>query len=474
MTGPLEPTPAEQLAVLTRAAGAIVDHGADPRARPVTSSAGDPPFDLAAALGPGGEPVPWAQAVDLCVDLLAEHGVHPTHPRYFGLFNPTPAFGGVVADLLVSAFNPQLAARSHAPAACEVEDELIRFLAGRFGLPTPAGGFFTSGGAEANAAALHLALTLRHPGVAAEGVRALPGRPTVYASAESHLAWLKILHTSGLGRDALRLVPVDEGQRMRPDALRSMLAADREAGAVPVMVVATMGTTSAGAVDPVRALAAVARDAGTVLHVDAAWAGALCLSSRLAQLLDGIGEADSITVDPHKWMSMPLGCGALVTRHPSSLAATYHAATGYMPDPVGAAADPYTHSPQWSRRFRGLGLLLTLLTAGLAGYDRQLTEDVGRGRRLRRRLEDGGWTIVNDTELPVVCVADPAAPDDASHHWAVADAVVASGRAWVSFVSVDGRPAVRACVTSHRTTDDDVDDLVDLLATVRTEVRARR
>ena len=472
---PLEPSLADQREILDHAVAAVVGHAATIGQARVSPGPGEPPVrdriaEVLAAVD-GGATSSWEHALATCVEVL-DDAVHPTHPRYFGLFNPTSALSGVVADLLVSAFNPQLAAWSHAPAACTVEEELIGFLGRRFGLPEPAGGFFTSGGAEANAGALHLALTHRFPEIAESGLRALAGSPTIYASAASHLAWLKIVHTTGLGRRALRLVPVDAGGRLRPDALRSMIEADRDAGAVPALIVATMGATATGAVDPAREISEIAAANHTHMHVDAAWAGALCLSDSSRSLLRGIETADSVTVDPHKWLSMPMGCGALVTRHVAALGSTYHATTSYMPDPVDSAADPYTHSPQWSRRFRGMGLLLALLTAGLDGYDRQLSEDVRLGNVLRDGLVRDGWVLANETALPVVCIVDPYAASSDAHHRAIADAVVANGRAWVSTVSVGERTAIRACITSHRTTEADVGELVTCLRQARDDARS--
>src|ERR671910_2490083 len=150
----------------------------------------------------------------------------------------------------VAGFIPQLAAWSHVPAAVEMEAWTIDYLAGRCGLDGPVGGSFTSGGAEANASALHLALTRAIPDMATAGLAAPGVRPTLYASSESHLAWLKIAHVSGVGRDAVRLVPTDARMRMDPDALRRLMAEDTAAGHRPVLIVGTAGTTSAGVVDP--------------------------------------------------------------------------------------------------------------------------------------------------------------------------------------------------------------------------------
>ena len=422
------------------------------------------------------------EAVDTVVDLLTRYAVHVPHPRYFGLFNPAPAFMGVVADALVAAFNPQLAAFSHAPAAVEIERRLIRFLAGRFGLDVEsATGTFTTGGAEANQTGLLLALTRSFPELSHTGLRGLPGQPVFYASAESHHAWFKIARAAGLGESGLRLIPTDRRLRLDVDSLARAMAEDRAAGRLPFLVAATAGTTSAGAVDPLPAIADLADAEGLHLHVDAAWAGSASLSDRVRPLLAGIELADSVTVDAHKWLSVPMGAGVFVTTHGAALHRTFKVSTAYMPEDNEEAIDPYVTSVQWSRRFIGLKLFLSLLVAGRTGYVRQLERDVQLGDLLRERLTAGGWRIVNDSVLPVVCFTDTPSEDasctpgaDVGRIDRIVDTIVARGRVWLSSTRVHGEPALRACITSHRTTVADLDVLVDELTAARAAVDALR
>lgn len=466
--------PEQQRALLGQAADLVVEHGRSVRSLRVAPDV-DPEevrrhvagFDLER----GGDAGTVVAAV---AGLLESATVLTTHPRYFGLFNPSPLALGVAADLLTAGFNPQLAVWSHAPAAVEIEARVVREVGGWLGLPDACGSF-TTGGAEANATGVLLALQRAFPQVATDGVRVLPGRPLLYASSESHLAWLKIAQQCGLGRGSVRFVPVDGSARLDLAELRRMLAADRAAGGLPFLLVATAGTTSAGVVDPLEDAAALAQHEGLWLHVDAAWAGAAALSAALRPHLRGIERADSVTVDAHKWLSVPMGAGMLLTRHGGRLAEVFDVATAYMPDAVeGTAPDPYRTSMQWSRRAAGLKLFLTLAVHGRSGYAEQLDRDVRLGRRLREAVRGDGWQVLNDTPLPVVCLADPAHAGDGAFHEAVAAAVVSSGAAWVSAVRVAGRPAVRACIISHRTTEDDVDALVSALGETRAALAPRR
>ncbi|MGP4026058.1 pyridoxal phosphate-dependent decarboxylase family protein [Actinomadura sp. 3N407] len=405
--------------------------------------------------------------IDEVAELLRAATVHTTHPRYFGLFNPTPTLMGIIGETLAAAFNPQLAAWSHAPAAAEIEAHLLRFLGGRLGYPPESvAGSFTSGGAEANMTAVLLALTRTWPRYGTEGLRALDGRPVMYASAESHLAWLKIAHATGIGRDAVRLVPTGPGLGLDVPHLARSVAADRANGDLPFLVVATAGTTAAGVIDPLHELADLCGDLGLRLHADAAYGGAAALSDRLRPALSGIERADSITLDAHKWLSVPMGAGALLSTDAEGLAETFRVTTSYMPADVPDTVDPYTSGQQWSRRFMGLKLFLSLAVAGRAGYAEQFEHDARLADDLRGALAATGWDIVNDTPLPVVCFADP---DNGTweHHDAIAHQVVGGGRAWISPVRLDGRAALRACVISHRTTPADVDELVQAVNDAR-------
>ncbi|HET6499765.1 MAG TPA: pyridoxal-dependent decarboxylase [Amycolatopsis sp.] len=477
--GPLDIGAREGSRLLAQAAALVVRHAVEVTGGPVAPTgmsavemrqwlAG---FDFA-------HPCPAEDTLRAVVRGLSESGVHTTHPRYFGLFNPTPTWWGVAGEVLAAGLNPQLAAYSHAPLAVEVERHVLRFLGARLGLPSPVAGGFTTGGTEANLSAVILALTRRFPEYSKSGVRCLPRRPVLYASAESHHSWLKIAHLTGLGRDAVRLVGVDSAHRMDPELLRRMRDTDLAAGAEPFLLVGTAGTTAGGAVDPLPELAALAARWGVHLHVDAAWAGAAALSDRLRPLLAGVEHADSVTIDAHKWLSAPMGAGIFLTPHATSLPAAFQVSTGYMPsdtEDAGGVADPYATSVQWSRRFAGLKVFLALAAVGRAGYAEQIERDTRLGALLAARLADHGWERVNDTPLPVVCVADPEADrlgPDGSQAWhnAVADHVVAGGHAWVSTVRLAGRPAIRLCLTSHRTTAHDIDRAVAALDDARAAV----
>ncbi len=391
--------------------------------------------------------------------------VHVTHPRYFGLFNPGPTFAAQCADRIAAAFNPQLATWTTSPFAVGLERHVIHHVAARAGLPPSASGHFTTGGSEANATALICALTAAHPAFARVGARCFGGQPTLYISREAHLAWIKIAHQTGIGRDAVRLVATDGQGRMCAAALAAQMASDRAEGRVPVLAVGTAGTTGAGMIDPLAACGEASREHGVWFHVDAAWAGAAIASDRLRPALGGIEAADSITIDAHKWFATTMGCGMFLVRDPSVLSQAFGVSTTYMPSNL-EQLDPYVTTIQWSRRFLGVRLFVSLGVAGWAGYAAHVERAVDLAHHIGAELSARGWGVANDSPVAVLCLEPPPGspePQEIVRH------VQASGAAFVSLATFEGRRTIRVCVTHGAATYDDASILVDALETARRE-----
>lgn len=389
-----------------------------------------------------------------------EHGVvHLDHPRYFGLFNPAPNFPSQCADRIAGRFNPQLASSGSSPVPVAMEAHVIRAIAGRAGLPPGSAGHFTVSGSEANGTALICALTRAEPQFAERGVRAFAGPVAVYTSRECQPAWFKIVHQTGVGRAALRLIDTDRGGRMDCDALGAALRRDRSQGQVPVLISATAGTTGGGAVDPLERCARLAREHGAWYHVDAAWGGAALCSERLRGRLAGIEHADSITIDAHKWFATTMGCGMFITRHPAVLTEAFKVAAEFMPSNA-SSIDPYLNSVQWSRRFMGLRLFLSLGTAGWRGYGEHVERASAEVAHIRDRLVALGWTALNDCALAVLCVVPPPGARPIRE---IVRRVLDSGRAWVARSTFAGSEVIRICATHGETTLADVEELVEAL-----------
>jgi glutamate/tyrosine decarboxylase-like PLP-dependent enzyme len=406
-----------------------------------------------------GKPRPLEDLLRWTLERM-EHGiVQMANPRYFGLFNPGASFPAQCADRIAGLFNPQLASSGSSPVPVELERHVIRAVAQRAALGDAATGHFATGGSEANYTALLSALTGAHPKFASDGARAFAGPVKFYTSRDCHIAWLKVAHQAGVGRAALRLIDTDGRGRMDPRALTQAIAADRANGAVPVMVVATAGTTGAGMIDPLHACADITQREHLWYHIDAAWGGAALASNRLRPVLAGIERADSITIDAHKWLATTMGCAIFITRHGHLLSEAFHASTSFMPSSV-SGVDPYLNSVQWSRRFLGLRLFLALASAGWEGLGAHVERSVEVVARVKERLVALGWTVANDSELAVLDAVPPAELGDVRE---LVRRVVAGGRAWVAPTTFEGRDVVRICATNGETSIEDVNALIAAL-----------
>ena len=421
-----------------------------------------------------GAPVALDRLVGELGALLREQTVQVTHPRYFGLFNPSVRRAGIAADALAAGFNLQLAAWSHAPAAAELERLTLRALAAPLGFdPDGTLAHFASGGAEANLAAVLVALAHAFPESGRHGVGGLGVRPAIYVGGEGHHSFVKIARMAGLGTDALREVKVTDRWTLDLADLSTRIESDRAAGWMPLLLVGTAGTTSAGMVDDLPGLAALARAHGAWFHVDAAWGGAASLSPRLRPALAGIERADSVTWDAHKWLSAPMGAGMFFCRHPAAVRRAFATSTAYMPPESEGAEDPYQVTPQWSRRAIGLKVFCTLAELGMEGMRGLVEHQAEMGDRMKAMLRAAGWEVVNDTPLPLACVTHPDARAGRLDLAALVARVLARRRVWVSRTVLAGRlPVVRACITSWRTTAEDLAVLLAELETARAECGA--
>lgn len=398
--------------------------------------------------------VPLVVAMRDVVDMLQSWTLHASHPRYFGLFVPGVHDAGVWGDALAALYNPQLGAWWHAPAANEIERHTLRFLADVIGFECEAA-HFTSGGSEANLTALLAAIATAYPAAVADGVGEGSARGAVYISSQAHHSIQKAVRIAGLGTRVLRVIPCNATHQMDIAALRATVGDDVAAGRTPIMIVGTVGTTTAGAIDDLAAIADVAREGGAWFHVDAAWGGAAAFSEQLQPYLRGIERADSLTWDAHKWLSVPMGAGMFFCRRAGVLRTLFDVEAAYVPEETAEGEDLYLRSLQWSRRFIGLKVFFTLTTIGRGGVAARIERQLDVAEVLRQRLTSAGWVIVNRSPLPVVCFTHPSlVRSDAMPE--IARAVAAGGRAWLSAATLPEGRVLRACITHDDTTPADV------------------
>lgn len=422
--------------------------------------------------------LPLGEVLADVTELLGHGDLHAIHRRYFGLFVPTVGTAGVAGDLLAALANPQLGAWWHAPAANEIEARALEFLCGCVGFDaTTSYATFTSGGSESNLTGVLAALAHRFPGSGADGLASLPRRPAMYASDQAHESLAKVAHVAGLGRSSFRRVRCDGRGRLEVGELARRVEGDWRGGCEPFLVVGTAGTTALGSIDPLGDLAAYCEAEGLWLHVDAAWGGLGLLSSRLRPALAGIERANSVAWDAHKTLPVPMGAGMIFLRGVEGARAAesaFDVRTGYVPETTPGTVDLYRRSLQWSRRFIGLKVFLTLAERGASGLARLVEHQADMAALLRGQLIARGWTVVNDTPLPLVCFSHQALRPSRERVPALLDRVLSTGGVWLSEVRLGAEHHLRACITNHATGPEDVQALVDALVRALREGESSR
>lgn len=415
---------------------------------------------------------------------LFDHSLFNGHPRFFGYITSSPAHIGILGDLLASAVNANVGAWTLGPVATEIEAQTIRWIAELIGYPHGCGGLFVSGGNMANFVGLLAARAsaadwnIRDAGVAEAGAR----RMRVYASAETHTWIQKAADLAGLGTDAIRWIATDDRLRMDTGALRSALSQDREAGDLPLMVVGTAGTVSTGAVDPLVELAAICAETATWFHVDGAYGALAAALPDASPDLRALRLADSVAVDPHKWLYAPLEAGCILVRNPQTLrrAFAYHPAYYHF----GQEATNYVDfGPQNSRGFRALKVWLTLQHVGREGYVRMIGDDIRLSRRLYASVQANpeleaatqALSIATFRYVPADLTPAEAADDEYLNalNKGLLERIQASGDAFVSNAVVRGRFLLRACIVNFHTADEDVDALPGIVVRLGREEHAR-
>ena len=396
---------------------------------------------------------------------MVDKGFHVPSGNYFGLMNPTPTYMGVMAETLVAALNPQLATVKRSQLASKIEHETIRWIGERVGWPGEFNGTFTTGGNEANFSGLALALASKFPNAIEEGVASIAAQPVLYASAEAHHSIDKSAGLLGLGRKALRRIAVNENIQLDPRILQQTVEADLASAKKPFCVVATTGTTNTGAVDDLVALAEICRRYDLWLHVDGAYGGSIIFSDQHRDLLRGVEHADSITIDPHKWMAMPLAAGVILTRHPEMLERTFAVAAPYMPKAAESKGlDNSRISTQWTRRMNSLKLWLTLRVHGRKAYEEHIDRQLNLASHFVEWIKASEhFELAAPQILPIVAFRFKAPSltqqQLAEIHARIVDDVNRDGHRWISETNVNGHSVLRMMVISYLTEERHLRDL---------------
>ena len=417
-----------------------------------------------------------ALLLDRTAQLLFEHSLFNAHPRFFGYITAPAAPIGILADFLAAAVNPNVGAWVLSPAATEIESQAVRWIASFIGYPADCGGLLVSGGNMANLVCF-LAARAAKPGWNARATR------RVYVSAETHTWIQKAADISGLGPTSIRWIPTDPKLRMNVSLLRRQIQADLAAGDVPFMVVGTAGSVSTGAIDPLPDLASLCREYDLWFHVDGAYGGFAAAVPDAPDDLRGLTAADSIAVDPHKWLYAPLEAGCALVRDPEKLRAAFaHHPPYYHFDE--RATNFVDYGPQNSRGFRALKVWLAMRHAGAAGYRRMIADDIRLSRAMADAVSrsDSLQLVTQDLSITTFRYVPPELRerigDEAVERYldavnrALLDRLQRGGEAFVSNAVVSGRYLLRACIVNFNTTQSDIEAVPEIVTRLGRSVDA--
>lgn len=455
----------------------IAEHLAGIRDRPVFQPL---PDDLARQFLSTAAPSDGAAADDILCEFRNTIEPYPFgngHPRFWGWVNSPPAVMGVFADALAAAMNPSCAGGNH--AAIYVERQVLNWFRALLGFPEASMGLLVSGGSMATLTALAVARHVRSGvDVRGDGLRGAPPC-AFYLTSEAHGCARKAIELLGFGSTAIRTIPVGPDFRMDVAALDRALADDHRRGVRPIAVIATAGTTNTGAIDDLDAIASVCRRHGAWLHVDAAYGGPAILTREYAGALRGIALADSVAVDPHKWLFVPVEAGLVFVRDAEEMRTAFSLVPPYLRAAGGVGGLPWfsEYGFQQTRGFRALKVWMTIKQAGLRGLAAAVEENVALARYLSERISgEEDFELMAPPSLSVVCFRYVGRKGDdmflSSFNRALLERLQLGGEAFLTSTELRGRFVLRACIVNYRSRREDVDRLLVAIRALARQVPA--
>jgi len=454
---PLEPDRAEMQAMGRRALDLVADFVDGLPKAPASNLDGADQLPVDLLRPPGEDPGDLDDLLDRFREAAAVV-VETAGPRYMAYVGGGGLFTSALAEMVARAFNRYTTLSSFAPALVAMEESVLRWLCGAFGLPETAGGVTTTGGSLATLIAV---VTARHDRLGDDFAAG-----TMYVTAHTHRCLAKAARLAGLPGDAIRAVPTTPDLRMDPAAAARMIAEDRARGRRPFLVVASAGTTNTGAVDPLGDLARLARTEGLWLHVDAAYGGFFQLTERGRARFAGIEQADSIVLDPHKGLFLPHGTGILLARDPAAVRVA-HAVDGvYLQDldddrPLPDYAEL---GPELTRDYRGLRMWLPLHLHGVGAFRRALDEKLDLAALAHQELAaEPRLELPWPPELSIVAFRLRGDETAEADNQRLLERIIATRRLYLSSTRIDGRQFLRLCIISHRTHREEVEEAVDIV-----------
>ena len=455
-----------------RVADIVAAHLANIRSQPVIASA--PRSDLNAALmsRPPELPTDFESIIATLEQNVFPYHAREPHPGFLAYIPSCPTFPALLGDWLATGYNFFAGVWPVAAGPNEIEMVVLEWIREWMGLDVGASGLLTTGGSAANTTAV---VAARHAAVERGGdIRKL----VVYTSAQAHSSVIRAAWVAGIARHNVRTVDTDRDFRIDVESLRNAIRIDRDKGDEPFLVVANAGTTNTGAVDPIEEIASVCEDDHLWLHVDAAYAGFAALTAEGKRLLGRLDRADSLTLDPHKWLFVPFECGCLMVRDPARLADAFRISPEYLRDvePGEEEVNFADRGVQLTRYSRALKIWMSVSYFGTDVISAAIQDAMDRARLLESLVEASpDFEILSPAQFGIVCFrARPASADDAeldSLNEKINARVVEGGRFLISSTRLNGRFSLRMCTLGYRTTHDDIRNLFETIQRALHELR---
>ncbi len=456
---------------------AIADFYDTIETRPVTKGAS--PQQLQKVIGTRSFPPEGSPPMEIILrakELLFEHSLFNGHPKFHGYITSSPAPIGALADLLAATVNPNVGANILSPMATEIEKQTIRWLAEFIGVSDTCGGILVSGGNMANFTAFLAGRIAKAPkNFKVEGLSQSSQRLMVYCSKATHTWIEKAAVLFGLGTEAIRWIPVDSNDQMNNTLLEESIREDLQNGFKPMMVVGTAGDVSTGAVDDLKSIAAICKKYDLWFHVDGAYGIPAAVVPELKPIFEGIEEADSIALDPHKWLYSPLEAGCTLVKDPNHLIEAFSSHPVYynFSNREPMTQNYYEYGLQNSRGFRALKVWLSLQQLGRSGYVKLISEDIQLSKLLFNLAQQHSELEAVTHHLSITTLryvpADLSMEETQKEEYlnklneTLLNTLQSGGEVFLSNAVVNGKYCLRSCIVNFRTTEKDIEGIIEII-----------
>lgn len=410
------------------------------------------------------------EIVNRASGLLFNHSLFNGHPKFFGYITSSAAPIGALADLLAAAVNPNVGAQILSPVATEIEKQVVKWLGEFIAVPACFDGILVSGGNMANFTAFFAAINAKMPERKKEGNARAVNRPVIYCCRSTHTWIEKAASLSGLGADSFRWIPADSDNRMDIVLLEKSIREDKANNLRPIMIVGTAGDVSTGAVDDLKSIAAICKRHDCWFHVDGAYGIPAAVVPEQRRLFEGMADADSIALDPHKWLYAPLEAGCTLVKDPNHLVQAYSSHPVYYNfsnDAEPAARNFYEYGFQNSRGFRALKVWMLLQQAGRQGYIEMISTDIRLARLLFQLASQHTelQAVTQNLSITTLRYCPPGQPEvDLNQlNELLLNDLQRNGEVFLSNAVIGDKYCLRACIVNFRTSEKDIEEIVEII-----------